>query len=126
MLTLAQRHPVMCLTQDGLALSHAEQAARLCVAGAHWIQLRVKHASHDAWLATARDVVKICRAHDAVCVINDSVEIVLAADAHGVHLGSLDLDWRQARARLGPTRLLGGTVNHAEDVARARAAGCLD
>ena len=37
--------PVMCLTQDGLGMSHAAQAARLCSAGALWIQLRMKGAA---------------------------------------------------------------------------------
>jgi thiamine-phosphate pyrophosphorylase len=122
----AQRHPVMCLTLDGLPLSHVEQTRQLCAAGARWIQLRMKHAAPEAWLAAARAVVAVCRAHDAVCIVNDSVDVTLAAGADGVHLGSLDLDWREARARLGPQKILGGTVNNLADAARARAAGGLD
>lgn len=116
----------MCLTQDNLPLSHVEQAERLCRAGARWIQLRMKNAALDHWLATAREVVAICRAHRAVCIINDNVDIALAAQADGVHLGPLDLDWRAARRRLGPAVLLGGTINNPEHAARALAAGCLD
>lgn len=122
----AQRPPVMCLTLDGLPLSPVAQAEQLCAAGARWIQLRMKHASPDAWLATAHAVVAVCRAHEAVCIVNDNVEIALAAGADGVHLGSLDLDWREARRRLGPEKIIGGTVNHLADATRAHAAGCLD
>jgi len=118
--------PIMCLTQDGLVIGPVEQAERLCAAGARWMQLRMKDAALDKWTATARAVVAVCRAHGATCIINDSVDVALAAEADGVHLGKLDLDWREARARLGPTRLLGGTVNNATDAARVRAAGCLD
>jgi thiamine-phosphate pyrophosphorylase len=118
--------PVMCLTQDGRPLTHAGQAARLCAAGARWIQLRVKNAAPDAWLAIAREVVAICHAHGAICIVNDSVDIALAAGADGVHLGKLDLDWRAARSRLGPLCLIGGTVNNAEEADGALAAGCLD
>jgi len=125
-LELQQRFPVMALTQDGLALDHCEQAERLCAAGARWIQLRMKNAAPDGWLATARAVVAICRTHGAICIVNDSVEIALAADADGVHLGKLDSDWREARRLLGRARLLGGTVNNSADAARARAADCLD
>jgi thiamine-phosphate pyrophosphorylase len=121
-----QRFPVMAITQDGLPVDHVAQATRLCAAGARWIQLRLKHAAPAPWLATARAVVAACRAHGALCIVNDSVDIALAAGADGVHLGKLDLAWSEARARLGPGRLLGGTVNHADDAARARAAGCLD
>lgn len=116
----------MCLTLDGLPLAPAEQADRLCAAGARWIQLRMKQASPDAWLATARAVVAVCHAHGAVCIVNDSVPIALAAGADGVHLGSLDLAWREARRCLGPEWILGGTVNNPADAARARTAGCLD
>ncbi len=120
------RFPVMCITQDGLSLTHAGQAARLCAAGARWIQLRVKNAAPDAWLAIAREVVAVCHTHGALCIVNDNVDVALAAGADGVHLGKLDLDWREARHRLGPLCLLGGTVNDLEDADRALAAGCLD
>jgi thiamine-phosphate pyrophosphorylase len=122
----ADRFPVMCLTQDGLAIGHVEQAQRLCAAGARWIQLRMKGAAPEHWRATAAEVATICRAHDAVCIVNDSVEVALAAGADGVHLGREDLDWPAARAQLGPDRLIGGTVNDATGAERARAAGCLD
>jgi thiamine-phosphate pyrophosphorylase len=121
-----QRFPVMAITQDGLALSHREQAERLCLAGARWIQLRMKRAAPDTCLASARAVVSVCHAHGAICIVNDSVEIALASGADGVHLGKLDLAWPQARARLGPDRILGGTVNNAADAARARADTDLD
>lgn len=121
-----QFFPVMCLTQDRLPLSHVEQAERLCAAGARWIQLRMKEAEPAVWLATARQVVAVCRAHGALCLVNDSVDIALAAEADGVHLGRLDSDWRGARLRLGPQRILGGTVNDAADAGRALVAQCLD
>ena len=116
----------MCLTQDGLAWSHVEQARRLCAGGARWIQLRTKQAAHDEWLAMAREVVRICHAASALCIVNDSVEVALASGADGVHLGKHDQEWRAARALLGAGKILGGTINNMEDVERAKAAGCLD
>lgn len=118
--------PVMALTQDGLAVSHANQARGLTAAGVRWIQLRMKNAPPDAWLATAREVVALCHDADALCTINDGVDIALASGADGVHLGSLDEAWAGARARLGPEKLLGGTVNNPDDARRAAAAGVLD
>jgi thiamine-phosphate pyrophosphorylase len=122
----AKRFPVMCLTQDGLAVDRVEQASRLCAAGARWIQLRMKNAGHETWLAAARDVVSVCRRHGAVCVINDSVDIALEAGADGVHLGKLDLDWRAARRKAGGNLILGGTVNNADDAANAVTSDSLD
>jgi thiamine-phosphate pyrophosphorylase len=118
--------PVMALTQDGLALSPVDQVRALVEGGAGWIQLRMKNAAPDVWLATAREVVAICHEAGALCTINDSVDIALASDADGVHLGSLDEAWRSARERLGPEKLLGGTVNNALDANRAAAARVLD
>jgi thiamine-phosphate pyrophosphorylase len=118
--------PVMCITQDGLPLTHAEQAARLCAAGARWIQLRTKNAASGVWLATACEVVAICRAYRAICIVNDSLDIAVAAGADGVHLGLLDFDWREARRHLGPTRIIGGTVNGVDEAENALVAGCLD
>lgn len=116
----------MCLTNDGAPLSHLAQTRALLAAGARWIQLRMKNAEPAAWLATAREVVAACRAAGATCIINDSIDIALASDAHGVHLGKLDGDWAAARARLGPDRILGGTVNDADAARRAAASGALD
>src|SRR3954470_1416596 len=121
-----RRHPLMCLTQDALASSHEEQATRLCAAGARWIQLRMKHAELHDWLTTACAVVTICRSHDAICIVNDSVDLAIAANADGVHLGRSDEDWPEARRRLGPRRLLGGTINSLSDAIHAVDCDCLD
>jgi thiamine-phosphate pyrophosphorylase len=125
-LPLEKRTPIMCLTQDGLPWSHLEQSVRLCRGGARWIQLRMKSADAETWLATARSVVQVCREHGTLCLINDNVEVALASGAAGVHLGKLDLGWAEARRRLGPRRIVGGTVNNLEDALRASGAGCLD
>lgn len=126
MLLEAHKYSVMCITQDGLGLSHDEQAARLCQAGARWIQFRHKGATLEAWTKRARDVVEVCRSYGAVCIVNDSVDVALASGADGVHLGKQDEDWAGARRRLGRSLLLGGTVNNAEDAERAITANCLD
>jgi thiamine-phosphate pyrophosphorylase len=122
----SRRFPLMAITQNGIPLGHAEQVRRLCAAGVRWVQLRLKDTPRDAWLAAARESVAHCRAHGAICIVNDSVEIALESGADGVHLGRLDLEWREARRRLGPGPILGGTVNYDADAQRAVAAGCLD
>ena len=117
---------MMCLTMDGRAASHSEQAEELCAAGAGWIQLRMKGAPERAWLAEATAAAAACRRHGAILIVNDSVEIARESGADGVHLGSLDPDWRGARAALGPSSIIGGTVNNSDDARRALESGCLD
>jgi thiamine-phosphate pyrophosphorylase len=121
-----RRFPVMCLTQDGTGVAHAEQAERLCAAGARWIQLRMKGAPRERWLAEARSAAEACRRHGAILIVNDSVDIALASGADGAHLGRLDGAWAAARSALGPDRILGGTVNDPADALRAAESGCLD
>ena len=125
-LSISQRFPLMAITQNGAAMGHAEQAARLCAAGVRWIQLRMKDATPELWCATAREVAATCRAHGAICIVNDNVDLALEVGADGAHLGRTDLDWREARRRLGPDRILGGTVNYTWEAEKAAAAGCLD
>ncbi len=122
----SRRFPLMAITQHGAAMGHAEQAQRLCSAGVRWIQLRMKDAELQPWLATAREVAATCRAHGTICIINDSVEIALEVGADGVHLGRTDLAWVEARRRLGPEKILGGTVNYPHEADKAASAGCLD
>ena len=126
MLLEPNKYSVMCITRDGLALSHEEQAERLCEAGARWIQLRMKDAAPKDWINTACAVREICRSHGAVCIVNDSVDIAIAAAADGVHLGGEDEKWSEARRRMGRSMLLGGTVNNEKDARRAIRANCLD
>jgi thiamine-phosphate pyrophosphorylase len=122
----ALQFPVMCLTFGGAGMAHAEQASRLCAAGARWIQLRMKGAAGDAWLREARAAAAACRTAGAVLIVNDSVDVALESGADGVHLGSLDEEWASARRRMGPGKIIGGTVNNIADACRAAASGCLD
>jgi thiamine-phosphate pyrophosphorylase len=116
----------MCLTQDGIGIPHSVQAARLCAAGARWIQLRMKDAAEAAWLSEAKACADACHGHGAILIVNDSVDIAKRSGADGVHLGSLDTDWHGARRTLGPSFVIGGTVNNSDDARRAVASGCLD
>jgi len=118
--------PIMALTRDGIGLSHADQARALVDAGVRWIQLRVKNASLDAWLVIARDVVSIAHGAGAIVTINDRVDVAVASGADGAHLGVLDGDWVAARALLGHSAILGGTVHNADEARRASASGVLD
>jgi thiamine-phosphate pyrophosphorylase len=120
------RFPLMCITLDGIGIPHREQVARLCAAGARWVQLRMKGAPRGPWADEARAAALICHGHGAVLIVNDDIGIALECGADGVHLGALDAGWAEARRALGPRRLVGGTVNCEADADRAAAAGCLD
>lgn len=109
------------LTLDGHSCGHVRQADLACAGGVRWVQLRAKGLAEPEWIALARDVAAVCRAHGAICTVNDSPVVARSAGADGVHLGKDDADPGSARALLGPDALLGVTLNHLSDTARLRA-----
>jgi thiamine-phosphate pyrophosphorylase len=86
--------------------------------GADVIQVRVKGWTDRDLLELAEQVVAWCQPYGAACIVNDRVDVALAAGADGVHLGADDLPVSVARRLLGPDALVGGT---ARDAATARA-----
>jgi thiamine-phosphate pyrophosphorylase len=91
--------------------------------GATVVQLRAPEWHKRAWLALARDLLPITRAHGVPLVINDHLDIALAAGADGVHVGQRDLPADVARRLLGPDALIGLSVSDAREVAVANALG---
>lgn len=117
---------IQCLTTDGLARSHVEQARALCEAGAKMIQLRMKQAHTPEIVNVVRDCLPVCREADCLLIVNDDIEAALEAGADGVHLGKKDLPWVSARKLAGSGFLIGGTVNSLADAERAASCGVLD
>ena len=105
----------------GVTLAQAVEAA--LVGGVTCLQLREKEASAGEILTLARTLLPLCRARRVPLLINDRVDIALAAGADGVHLGQEDLPLPEARALLGPDRILGATAHTVDEALRAQAEG---
>ena len=105
----------------GFTLAQAVEAA--LDGGVTCLQLREKDASAGEILALARTLLPLCRARRVPLLINDRVDIALTAGADGVHLGQDDLPLPEARALLGPDRILGATAHTVEEALRAQAEG---
>jgi thiamine-phosphate pyrophosphorylase len=74
------------------------EIARQCLeGGAALLQYRAKEASPGLALTQARQLAALCRAHGAAFIVNDSIELALAVQADGVHLGREDEGARHAR-----------------------------
>ncbi|MEM8596390.1 MAG: thiamine phosphate synthase [Pseudomonadota bacterium] len=74
------------------------------------VQLRDKDAEDAAYLATARKLAPLCRAAGVPFLLNDRPHLVLEAGADGVHVGQEDMPVADARALIGPDRILGLSV----------------
>ena len=86
--------------------------------GRRWgdfVQLRAKDLETDGWTDTARLVRKITSEAGAAFIVNDRVDIGLASNADGVHIGPNDISPAEARALIGPNRILGVSVANLEE-----------
>lgn len=104
-LTLPSIYPITDRRISGI--SHAEQTERLIAGGAEMIQLREKYASSSDFFEYARRAVDIARKAGVRVIINDRVDIAIAVDADGVHLGQDDLPPEAVRRLLGPNAVIG-------------------
>jgi thiamine-phosphate pyrophosphorylase len=94
-------------------LSHADQVVLLAAAGASLIQLRDKESSAGQFLREANKALLVARELGVRIIINDRVDIALAVEADGVHLGQDDMPPSAARRILGDGAIIGfSTHNH--------------
>lgn len=90
-------------------------------AGVEVIQYRCKDGSSAELYAEALALKEFCRG--PLFIINDRVDIALAVDADGVHLGQDDLPLQVARKLLGQGKVIGLTVHSVEEARRAASLG---
>jgi thiamine-phosphate pyrophosphorylase len=102
--------------------AHREIAAAAIAGGATAIQLRAPELDDVELLPIAREIVDVCRDAGVLCIVNDRVDVAVAAGADGVHVGQDD-EPEAARAMLGPDRVLGISVRDADNARAAAAAG---
>ena len=92
--------------------------------GVAMVQHRCKSGSDRSRLAEAKALAALCQNHGALLIINDRIDLALAVDADGVHLGQDDLPTDVARGLIGPERLLGRSTHSLDQVAQANREDC--
>lgn len=122
---LPELRGLYAITPDHLPAAQLLPAVEEVLAGgARWLQFRDKSLAPAERRNLAAALRACCRRHGAGLIINDDVDLALAVDADGVHLGADDGDLAAARARLGSQRILGASCYaDLERAARAAAAG---
>jgi thiamine-phosphate pyrophosphorylase len=113
------------LTDAALARgrSHAEVARQAMAGGADVVQLREKAASTRALYGIAREIRGITRDAGVPFIVNDRVDVALAAGADGVHVGREDLPAVEVRRLIGPDRILGVSAASLEEALSAEREG---
>lgn len=116
-ITLPKIYPITNAELSGL--SHAEQVKQMTEAGSTFIQLREKAATSRDLYCEAVEAITVARQSGVALIINDRVDIALAIDADGVHLGQDDLDPVIARQIFGKDKIIGYSTHSLEQVREA-------
>jgi thiamine-phosphate pyrophosphorylase len=116
-LSLPKIYPLTDPVLSGL--THAVQVAALIEGGARFIQIREKNALSDEFYNSVIEGMKAAEATGTKIIVNDRVDIAVAAGAHGVHLGQMDLPPAEARKLLGEDALIGVSTHSIEQVRQA-------
>ena len=83
------------------------------------VQLREKDASTGEFVELAFRLKDILRPYNVPLIINDRVDVALAVDAEGLHIGQSDMPYEIARKLLGPDKIIGLSVENMDDILEA-------
>lgn len=95
-----------------------EQVEDIIKSGATFIQLREKDITFDEFVRIAKEIKSVTDKYNVPFVINDNVDVAVAVDADGVHVGQSDEEIKIARGKLGADKIIGvsaHTVKEAKD-----------
>lgn len=93
--------------------------AEAVAGGVTMVQLREKDSSTGEFLALAFRLKDLLKPWNIPLIINDRVDIALAVDADGVHIGQSDMPYEVARKLLGPDKIIGLSVENIDDLLKA-------
>ncbi|MBV7365842.1 thiamine phosphate synthase [Streptococcus vulneris] len=108
--------------QDSLE-SFLEKIERACLSGVTIVQLREKNLTTNQYYQLAKQVKEITDAYQVPLIIDDRLDVCLAVDAAGLHIGDDELPVSVARKVLGPEKILGVTAKTVKRALEAEEGG---
>ena len=100
-----------------------DQVKEALEGGITFLQLREKHLSKEEFIKEAREMKKLAAQYQIPFVINDNIEVALAVDADGVHIGQDDMSVEEARKLLGEDKIIGVSAHNVEEAIKAQKGG---
>lgn len=100
-----------------------DQVKEALEGGITFLQLREKHLSKEEFIKEAREMKKLSKKYKVPFVINDNIEVALAVDADGVHIGQDDMSVEEARKLLGEDKIIGVSAHNVEEAIKAQKGG---
>ena len=112
------------VTDRSMCGEHLESVVETAIkAGVTIVQLREKQADFKEFCDKALKMKKICDKYNIPLIINDNIDVCLAVDADGVHLGSSDCDIAKALMILGNDKIIGASSREVKTALLAQNAG---
>ena len=93
-------------------------------AGVRIVQYREKLLNDDEKISQAQCLASLCKKYNSIFIVNDRIDIALAVDADGIHLGQEDMPTKIAREILGAEKIIGRSTHCTEDIKNAEKEGC--
>ena len=93
-------------------------------AGVKIVQYREKILNDNEKVKQAKDLASLCKKYNSLFIVNDRIDIALAVDADGIHLGQEDMPTKIARKLLGSEKIIGRSTHCLEDIKKAEEEGC--
>jgi thiamine-phosphate pyrophosphorylase len=103
--------------------SHTELARLAIDGGSDTIQLRQKTGSTREMIEIAHQMKRMCEEAGVTFIVNDRIDVAIAAKADGVHLGQDDFPIPLARELLGGDRIIGGSAGTVEEASKCLSEG---
>lgn len=107
---------IQFITHRNERYGYVDGARMALEGGCQWIQLRMKGATDEEVAEVAAQIQPMCRAKEAILIIDDRVELAKELKADGVHLGRNDMPVNKARAVLGEEFIIGATANTFDEI----------
>ena len=100
-----------------------ESVTEAILGGCTLVQLREKDISSKEFYETAKSLREITEKHKIPLIINDRVDIALAVNADGVHIGQSDLPAKKVRTIIGPDKIMGVSASNLDEALAAQKDG---
>lgn len=114
----------LCTDRDLMSTETINECVSLALkGGATVIQLREKNCSSREFLKLANEIKVLCKPYSVPLIINDRVDIALAVQAEGIHIGQDDIDAKTVRKLVGKDMIMGVSATNLAEAIKAEQDG---
>ena len=111
------------MTSSDCVLPWKDTLSQTLTVGCDCIQIREKDMLTNELIAHTKEVMHIANQYNVPVIVNDRVDVMLATNASGVHLGNTDMSVEDARTLCGATAIIGATAHTPDEVRLVTSAG---